>query len=88
MNLAACIERGRERRVTLNCEPVVVEPDGSTDVILVDMTQHGFRLRSKSELEVGVEVLLQVPKIPAVRGMIDWMSGHEAGGIFLDPIAI
>jgi hypothetical protein len=89
MNLAGCIERGRERRVTLNCEAVVVEPDGcSTDVILIDMTQHGFRLRSENELEVGAEVLLQMPQVPAVRGMIHWMSGHEAGGVFLDPIMV
>lgn len=89
MNLAACIDRGRERRVTLNCEAVVVEPDGgSTDVILVDMTQHGFRLRSKSALAIGAEVLLQVPQVPAVRGIIHWMSGQEAGGTFLDPIVV
>jgi len=89
MNLAACIDRGRERRVTLNCEAVVVEPDGcSTDVILIDMTQHGFRLRSHNELEVGAEILLQMPQVPAVRGMIHWMSGHEAGGVFLDPIVV
>ena len=89
MNLAACIDRGRERRVTLNCAAVVVEPDGcSTDVTLIDMTQHGFRLRSRNELEVGAEILLQMPQVPAVRGMIHWMSGHEAGGVFLDPIVI
>jgi hypothetical protein len=89
MNLAACIDRGRERRVTLNCEAVVVEQDGcSTDVILVDMTQHGFRLRSQDELEVGAQILLQMPQVPAVRGMIHWMSGHEAGGVFLDPIVV
>ena len=89
MNLAACIDRGRERRVTLNCEAVVVEPDGcSTDVTLIDMTQHGFRLRSDDELEVGAEILLQMPQVPAVRGLIHWISGHEAGGIFLDPIVV
>ncbi len=89
MNLAACIDRGRERRVTLNCDAVVVEPDGcSTDVILIDMTQHGFRLRSHNELEIGAEILLQMPQVPAVRGMIHWMSGHEAGGVFLDPIVV
>lgn len=43
MNLATCIERGREHRVALNCEAVVVGPDGySTDVILIDIAQHGF----------------------------------------------
>lgn len=89
LNLAACIERRREPKVTLNCEAVVVEPDGcSTDVILVDVSQHGFRLRSAAEFEVDSEVILQLPRVPAVRGMIRWICGHEAGGVFLDPIVI
>jgi hypothetical protein len=88
-NLASCIERGREPRVTLNWHAVAVEADGaSTDVILVDVTQHGFRLQSQSEFEVDSEVLLQIPQIPAVRGMIRWICGHEVGGVFLDPIAL
>lgn len=88
-NLAACIDRGRERRVTLNCNAVVVESDGSNiDVVLVDVSQHGFRVRSVTEFEMDSEVWLQMPKVPAVRGMIRWCCGHEAGGVFLDPIVI
>lgn len=88
-HLASCIQRGRESRVTLNCEAVVVEPDGcSTEVVLIDVSQHGFRLRSAAEFEVDSEVILQLPKVPAVRGMIRWICGHEAGGVFLDPIVI
>ena len=88
-NLSACIERGREPRVTLNWQAVAVESDGcSTEVVLIDVSQHGFRLHSQSEFEVDSEVLLQIPQIPAVRGMIRWTCGQEIGGVFLDPIAI
>ena len=87
--LSACIHTGREARVTLNCDAVLTEQDGCTvPVTIVDVSLHGFRLSSVAELEVGSEVLLQVDKIPAVRGEIRWTCGHQAGGLFLDPVAL
>jgi endonuclease YncB( thermonuclease family) len=88
-DLAACIDSGREARVTLNCDAVLTESDGCTlDVTLVDVSKHGFRLRSIAELEVGSEVLLQMDSMPGVRGQIRWTCGHQAGGVFLDPVAL
>ena len=88
-NLAACIDNGREARVVLNCDGVLTETDGCTvNVLIVDVSQHGFRVQSHAELEPGSEVLLQMLKAPAVRGQIRWTCGHQAGGIFLDPIAL
>lgn len=88
-DLAACIDDRRGARVTLNCDAVLTERDGCTvDVMIVDVSQHGFRLQSLAELELGSEVLLQVDKLPAVRGQIRWACGHLAGGVFLDPIAL
>jgi hypothetical protein len=75
--------------VTLNCDAVLTEADGCTlDVVMVDVSQHGFRVQSLAELEPGSEVLLQMLKAPAVRGQIRWICGHQAGGVFLDPIAL
>ncbi len=88
-NLAACIDTTREPRVTLNCDAVLTETDGCTvDVTLVDVSQKGFRLRSIADVEVGSEVMLQMLDARPVRGQIRWACGHEAGGIFLDPIAL
>jgi hypothetical protein len=88
-DLAACIGSGREARVTLNCDAVLIEPDGcSVDVVILDVSKDGFRLKSPAELEVGSEVCLQVAKIAPVRGQIRWICGHQAGGIFLDPVAL
>lgn len=87
--LSECIRTGREPRVTMNCAAVLTESDGCTvDVTLIDVSVGGFRLRSFGELDVGSEVLLQMPKAPAVRGQIRWSNGHQSGGIFLDPIAL
>ena len=88
-NLVSCISSGRERRVMLNCEAVVTESDGCTlDVTLVDVSQHGFRLRSVAEFELGSTILLQMPEARPVTCEIRWACGHEAGGVFLDPITI
>ncbi len=88
-DLSACIHIGRERRVTLNRDAVVTESDGcSIEVVVVDMTQHNFRLRSVAELEVGSTVKLQMGDSRPVAAEIRWACGHEAGGVFLDPITI
>ena len=88
-DLSACIRTGRERRVALNCAGVVTESDGCTvDVMIVDISKDGFRLRSVEELELGTTVSLQMQETRPVRCEIRWACGHEAGGIFLDPIAV
>lgn len=88
-DLAACIDSRREARVTLNCDAVLTEADGCTvDVVIVDVTKSGFRLQSLAELEIGSEVLLQMDKLPGVRGQIRWICGHQSGGVFLDPVAL
>jgi hypothetical protein len=88
-NLAACIDNGREARVTLNCDALLTEDDGCTvEVKILDVSQDGFRLQSVEELEVGSEVQLHVHKLPPVRAQIRWTCGHQAGGLFLDPVAL
>ena len=88
-NLASCVRSGLERRVQLNCDAVVTEEDGCTlDVTIVDVSQHGFRLRSIAELELGSVVLLQMPESRPIRCEIRWACGHEAGGVFVDPITL
>ncbi len=88
-DLSACIRTGRQPRVTLNCSGVVTESDGcAIDVTIVDVSQTGFRLRSVEEFELGSTITLQMLETRPVRCEIRWACGHEAGGIFLDPIAV
>lgn len=88
-DLVACIGSGREARVTLNCDAVLTESDGCTvDVMIVDVSRHGFRVQSLAELQIGSDVLLQMDRLPGVRGKISWTCGHQAGGVFLDPVAL
>lgn len=89
MDLGSCIHSRRERRVLLNRNAILTEGDGFTvDVLIVDVSKDGFRLRSVTELELGSSVLLQMENVAPVRCEIRWSCGHEAGGIFLDPITL
>jgi len=79
----------RSARVSVNCDAVLTEADGcELDVVIIDVSRDGFRLQSRSELEIGSEVSLRVAKLDPVRALIRWTCGHEAGGVFLDPVAL
>jgi hypothetical protein len=79
----------RPARIRLHCDAVLTEADGCRlDVTILDVSCSGFRLQSRCELERGAEVILQVAKSPPVRAVIRWTCGHEAGGVFLDPVAL
>jgi hypothetical protein len=81
--------REREPRVAMHCAAVLIESDGcELDVIVTDVSRDGFRLESHSELEVGAEVLLRVARLAPVKAMIRWACGQEAGGVFLEPVAL
>ena len=79
----------REPRIALRCNAVLIEGDGcSLDVVITDVSRDGFKLESRSELEVGAEVMLLVSKLQPVKAMIRWTCGYEAGGVFLEPVAL
>jgi hypothetical protein len=81
--------RKRGTRVSVTCDAVLTEEDGcELDVIVTDVSRDGFRLQSRSELEIGAEVLLSVSKLAPVKAIIRWTCGHEAGGVFLEPVAL
>ena len=79
----------RDPRIAVRCEAILVESDGCTlDVVITDVSRDGFKLESRSELEVGAEVMLLVSKLAPVKGLIRWTCGSEAGGVFLEPAAL
>jgi hypothetical protein len=79
----------RETRIALRCHGVLVEEDGcALDVVITDVSRDGFKLESQSELEIGSDVWLHMPKTTPVRGSIRWTCGFEAGGVFLEPAAL
>ncbi len=81
--------RPRAARVRIRLDAVLTEPDGCCiDVVITNLSKDGFRLQSRAELVSGEEVELQVHKRPPVRGRIQWTRRFEAGGVFLEPVAL
>jgi hypothetical protein len=68
---------------------LLIEADGcELHVVITEVSRDGFRLESQAELEVGAEVRIGVGKRPPVRALIRWTRGHEAGGVFVDPVSL
>jgi PilZ domain-containing protein len=81
--------RKRDARVSVRCDALLTEADGcELEVLITDVSRDGFKLESRSELEIGEEVLLRVEKLAPVRAIIRWTCGREAGGVFLEPVAL
>jgi len=68
--------------VTLRC------PLGEFGASITNLSGSGFRLRSACALEPGSEVSLELPKMPPVKGVIRWVAGNDAGGVFAEPVAL
>jgi len=80
--------RPRAARVSVEFDGWLKRTDGDLPVQILDVSSEGFRLRSPSPLEVGAEVAVAVAKLYPVRAVIRWTAGDEAGGQFVDPVAL
>ncbi|HET9811467.1 MAG TPA: hypothetical protein VFP53_07195 [Sphingomicrobium sp.] len=79
----------RATRISVRRSAVLIEPDGCrVDIVILNVSSAGFRLKSDAELVVGEEVEIQLPKLEPARAVIQWTQGREAGGIFLDPASL
>jgi hypothetical protein len=79
----------RATRVEVSYGLTVRYPGGSADAELINLSSHGFRLRSKEPLESGWEVTLKAgADDDALKGLIVWACGLDAGGVFAEPVAL
>lgn len=81
----------RDKRIDVRYRAVAIETDGCTlDVEIKDVSRDGFRLVSASKLDPGQEIWLAISNsnLAPLRGLIKWTRGEEAGGVFLDAIAL
>lgn len=63
-------------------------PAGEFPARITNLSSSGFRLHSARPLEPGWEISVEVPKRPAVRCLVRWSRGKEAGGVFVEPAAL
>jgi hypothetical protein len=63
----------------------LVDPDGGAcEVVLIDISSEGFRLRSGGALVIGQQAVLRVHRYGDYPVEIVWTRGLEAGGVFLE----
>ena len=79
----------RAPRIDTRHEAIVVDTEGRKYVATVlDLSSGGFRLRSDETFKIGEYVAIRVSGYGDFSAQIRWTLGGEAGGVFLDPIAL
>ena len=78
----------RDVRVDAACDVTVQCNAGDVPGRIVNISSEGFRLHADAELQPGWEVTLRTTRHDPVRAVICWAAGLEAGGIFVEAVAL
>ena len=78
----------RPARIDASFDVLLRCPAGEFRASITNLSGSGFRLRSACTLEPGCEVSLELPKMPIVKGVIRWVAGNDAGGTFVEAVAL
>jgi len=85
MNLASMYEP-RPPRFGIHQPSVLVRADGSeAPVVIVNISQSGFRLKIADTPLIGEKVVLR-SEVGDVPAQIRWALGDTAGGYFIRPL--
>jgi hypothetical protein len=78
----------RDPRVDVDYDVHVHTEIGEIEAQIINLSSDGFRLHSANPLQVGWEVTLEAAKHFPVKALICWACGHDAGGVFEEPVAL
>ena len=79
----------RAPRVATTYEAELTDADGGTiPVIVTDISREGCRLETDGSLEVGEKVTIKVDRYGSYAAQIRWITGRQAGAMFLDPVTL
>ena len=78
----------RDSRVETDFDVRVRWTEGEIEAQILNVSADGFRIRTTDPLEVGSEVTLETGGYDAVKAIICWACGHDAGGVFAEPVAL
>jgi PilZ domain len=78
----------RGARIPVRYDALVQCELGEIKAQILNVSGKGFRLLSSCALEPGASVSVKVGKLEPVGATIRWANGLEAGGVFLDSIAL
>lgn len=57
------------------------------DVVMHDISQHGFRCEGDLDLQVGDELVVDLDEVGSSVAVVRWCDGREIGGEFLIPLS-
>ena len=79
----------RAPRIEGRHHAIAVDSAGRTyDVTVVDISSGGFRIETEETFRTGEYITLRVARNDDFRTQILWTLGKEAGGMFLEPVAL
>jgi hypothetical protein len=78
----------RGARIAVRYDALVRCEAGDVEAQILNISGSGFRVRASQALEPGWDVYVKVAKHPPVKATIRWSSGLEAGGVFLESVAL
>lgn len=78
----------RAVRIDVTYDATVHIGTGAVEAQILNVSSKGFRFYSEAAFEPGTEVMIEVAKLEPVKGVIRWSCGDEAGGVFLESIAL
>ena len=78
----------KERPLRTPCEVTctLLANGRTSDVMLVDYTDRGFRILSDDRLLVGTKIALTIPGCQPVAAFVRWSLGRSAGCFFEWPV--
>ena len=78
----------RATRIAVQYDAMVRIATGAVEAMILNVSSRGFSFHSEAAFEPGTEVTIHVDKLDPVKGLIRWSCGDEAGGVFLESIAL
>lgn len=79
-------ERPRLPRIPVSC-PARLRTGGRIhNAALIDISQNGAKVRTRTPVKVGKQVLVTLPDLPPMRGIIPWVNETIAGVAFDESI--
>jgi len=79
----------RAPRIEGRHHAIAVDSAGRTyDVTVVDISSGGFRIETEETFRTGEYITLRVARNGNFPTQILWTLGKEAGGMFLEPVAL
>jgi hypothetical protein len=78
----------RPARIDVGWVVLIECPAGKVGAEVLNVSAGGFRVRTARALEAGWKVSMRFARDAPVDGVIEWVEGRDAGGIFVESAAL